>query len=183
LAFTSLRRAGRRSSSGVYTFKTLTVDANVVINAYGVNGIALVSAGDLTMNGQFDATCAGNVNLAKLFGQNLPYLSGPGGAAGGQPGTTNQDGVGAAPGGGGAGADNTHQGGGCGGAGRVRIESRSGSATIDGVQSPVAAQGTVDVTEPSTRAAAVATLVAHGLRPFDFSAGRRDQGTRRRQVT
>jgi hypothetical protein len=99
---------------GIYTFKSLTVDANVVMNAYGTNGIALVSAGDLTMNGQFDATCAGNVNLATLFGMNRPWLQGPGGGTGGQPGVAS---VGFGAGGvGGVNADNAHTAGGGGGA-------------------------------------------------------------------
>ena len=99
---------------GIYTFSSLTVNANVVVNAYGVNGIALVSAGDLTMNGQFDATCAGNVNLAVLAGTPTPNAQGPGGGAGGKPGT-DSGGFGAG-GVGGVNADNTHAGGGGGGA-------------------------------------------------------------------
>lgn len=99
---------------GIYTFSSLTVNANVVMNAYGANGIALVSAGALTMNGQFDATCAGNVNLAALVGSPAPNAQGPGGGAGGKPGTAS---VGFGAGGvGGANADNTHAGGGGGGA-------------------------------------------------------------------
>ena len=106
--------AGTSVKLGIYTFKSLTVDANVVMNAYGNNGIALVSAGDLTMNGQLDATCAGNFNLAMLFGVNHPWVQGPGGGNGGQPGVAS---VGFGSGGvGGVNADNAHAAGGGGGA-------------------------------------------------------------------
>jgi len=106
--------AGSSVKLGIYTFSSLTVNANVTINAYGANGIALVSAGDLTMNGQFDATCAGNVNLAALIGTPAPNAQGPGGGAGGKPGTASGGfGTGGV---GGANADNTHAAGGGGGA-------------------------------------------------------------------
>ena len=105
--------AGSSVKLGIYTFSSLTVNANVVMNAYGANGIALVSAGDMTMNGQFDATCAGNVNLAALFGAPNPSLHGPGGGDGGKPGTPS---VGFGTGGvGGVNGDNTHAVGGGGG--------------------------------------------------------------------
>jgi hypothetical protein len=99
---------------GIYTFSSLTVDANVVMNAYGTNGIALVSAGNMTIDGQLDATCAGNVNLAALFGAPKPWLAGPGGGAGGQPGTASVGfGAGAV---GGVNGDIAHGAGGGGGA-------------------------------------------------------------------
>ena len=106
---------GQTGKLGIYTFKSMTLVPGQNLNAYGANGLALVSASDMTINGVVDVTCAGNVFLAGGGPNAKPYLAGPGGGAGGQPGTNNS-GVSVAPGGGGAGADNTHQGGGGGGA-------------------------------------------------------------------
>ncbi len=62
-----------------------------------------------------------------------------GSAAGGEGGV-----VGATAGASGGSSGNSGAGGG-GAVGRIRIESQSGAATIDGLQSPTAAQGTVDI--------------------------------------
>ena len=106
---------GQTGKMGIYTFKSLTLAQGQSLNAYGNNALALVSAGDMTISGVVDVTCAGNVFLAGGGPNAKPYLAGPGGGAGGQPGATNS-GVSVGNKGGGSGADNTHQGGGGGGA-------------------------------------------------------------------
>ena len=106
---------GQTGKVGIYTFKSLTLAQGQNLNAYGANALALVSAGDMTIDGVVDVTCAANVFLAGGGPNAKPYLPGPGGGAGGQPGTNNS-GVSAGTNGGGVGADNTHQAGGGGGA-------------------------------------------------------------------
>ncbi|HEY2744758.1 MAG TPA: hypothetical protein VGL86_09050 [Polyangia bacterium] len=103
---------GQTTKLGIYTFKSLTVPQGQSLAAYGTNGLAIVAASDSSIIGSVDVTCAANVFLG---GAGKPYLSGPGGGNGGQPGATN-DGVSVVAGGGGSGADNTHQAGGGGGA-------------------------------------------------------------------
>ena len=106
---------GQTGKMGIYTFKSLTLAQGQSLNAYGNNALALVSAGDMTISGVVDVTCAGNVFLAGGGPNAKPYLAGPGGGAGGQPGANNS-GVSVGNKGGGSGADNTHQAGGGGGA-------------------------------------------------------------------
>jgi hypothetical protein len=112
--------AGQTMKLGIYTFKSFTLAQGQTLNGYSTNGngLALVSAGDMTINGTVDVTCAGNVFLSGLGNPNATkvYLAGPGGGAGGQPGATNHDGVSVRPGGGGTGGDNAGQAGGGGGA-------------------------------------------------------------------
>ena len=117
IGFHAVAIPGRTTKVGIYTFKSMTLDQMQALNAYGTNALALVSAGDMTIDGTIDVTCAGNVFVSGLGGPGTAkvYLSGPGGGAGGQPGASNS-GVGAQTGGGGTGADNAHQAGGGGGA-------------------------------------------------------------------
>jgi len=105
---------GSTVKMGIYTFKSLTVSAGVVVNVYGSNAVALVASGDVAIDGEIDVTCAGNYNLSVLGGTPHPYVAGPGGGAGGQP---NVPSVGFGTGGvGGVNADNAHIAGGGGGA-------------------------------------------------------------------
>ena len=117
IGFHAVTIPGQATKLGIYTFKSLTLAQGQTLTAYGTNGLALVSAGDATIDGIVDVTCAGNVFLAGLGGaaNAKPYLSGPGGGNGGQPGNNN-DGVSIGNNGGGSGATNSHQGGGGGGA-------------------------------------------------------------------
>jgi len=109
---------GQTTRLGIFTFKSLTIPQGQSFNTYGSNGLALVSAGNITLAGTVDVTCAANVFVAALGGaaNAKPYLGGPGGGNGGIPGGTSKDGVSIVSGGGGAGADITHQAGGGGGA-------------------------------------------------------------------
>ena len=121
IGFHAVAIAGQATKLGIYTFKSLTLAQGQQLSAYGTNGLAIVSAGDATIAGTIDVTCAGNVFLAGAANGGKPYLSGPGGGAGGQPGP-NDDGVSIGTNGGGSGADKSHAAGG--GGARVRRHRR-----------------------------------------------------------
>jgi hypothetical protein len=113
IGFHQVAIPGATGKMGIYTFKTLKVNASVVVNTYGANAIAIVSAGDVTIDGELDVTCIGNYNVTVLLGAAHPWVAAPGGGAGGQPGVAS---VGFGTGGvGGVNADNAHAAGGGGG--------------------------------------------------------------------